>query len=141
MTILDHPSQNLEIIYFPAMLQRNQWPKESCYVANTLFLYYEWNFLSDITKSPLCSFPWWMQLQKKTRLAEMYFLGRNRLPGQEKAFQKLFSLQNSRFCFTSNSQLCHICRQLLYFTRAHEQKCSGKVLAQQPKQENGRLPP
>ena len=33
--ILDHPSQNLKIIYFPAMLQ---WPKESYYVANTLFL-------------------------------------------------------------------------------------------------------
>ena len=33
--VLDHPSQNLKNICFPAMLQ---WPKESCYVANTLIL-------------------------------------------------------------------------------------------------------
>ena len=35
VTILDHPSQNLQIIDFPATLQR---PNESYYVANTLFL-------------------------------------------------------------------------------------------------------
>ena len=33
--ILDHPSQNLQIIYFLAMLQR---PNESYHVANTLLL-------------------------------------------------------------------------------------------------------
>ena len=31
VTILDQPSQNLRIIYFPAMLQ---WPNESYHVAN-----------------------------------------------------------------------------------------------------------
>ena len=35
VTILDHPSQNIQIIYLLAMLQ---WPNESYYVANTLFL-------------------------------------------------------------------------------------------------------
>ena len=35
VTILDHPSQNLQNIYFPAMLQ---WPNELYHVANTLFL-------------------------------------------------------------------------------------------------------
>ena len=39
--ILDHPSQNLEIIYVPAMLQ---WPEDSCYVVNMLFVQYELNF-------------------------------------------------------------------------------------------------
>ena len=33
--ILDHPLQNLQNSYFPAMLQ---WPNESYYVANTFFL-------------------------------------------------------------------------------------------------------
>ena len=32
--ILDHPSQNHQIVYFPVMLQR---PDESYHVANTLF--------------------------------------------------------------------------------------------------------
>ena len=41
MTISDHPSQNIKIIYLPAMLQ---WPKDSCYVANTLSLQYKRNF-------------------------------------------------------------------------------------------------
>ena len=40
MAILDNPSNDLEIIYLPAMLQ---WPKDSCYVANTLFLQYKWD--------------------------------------------------------------------------------------------------
>ena len=34
-TILDHPSQSLKIIYFPAT---PKWSKESCNVANTLLL-------------------------------------------------------------------------------------------------------
>ena len=46
VTILDHPSQKLKIIYLPALLQ---WLKDSCYVANTLFLQYEWNFCSKNT--------------------------------------------------------------------------------------------
>ena len=34
----------------------------------------------------------------------------NGLPRQEKLFQKLFILQNGKFCFTGNSQLSHLFR-------------------------------
>ena len=34
----------------------------------------------------------------------------NGLPRQEKLFQKLFTLQNGKFCFTGNSQLSHLFR-------------------------------
>ena len=51
--------------------------------------------------------PWWMWLLKKksqTRLAAMDYLDR------KKVFQKLFTLQNGKFCFTGNSQLSHLFR-------------------------------
>ena len=75
----------------------------------------------------------------------------NGLPRQEKLFQKLFTLQNGKFCFSGNSQLGHLFRlatpsllgsaSLSATTKTNKQKCLRKVLTQQPKQENGHLPP
>ena len=39
VTILDHPSQSLQITYFPAMLQ---WPNDSYYVADTCSCNLNW---------------------------------------------------------------------------------------------------
>ena len=42
----------------------------------------------------------------------------SRLPRQEMVSRKLFPLQNGGFCFTGNSQLRHLYRQLLCHSRA-----------------------
>ena len=57
--------------------------------------------------------------KSQTRLTAIDYLGSNRLTWQEKAFRKLFSLKNSRFCFTGNSQFCHtFADSYSIFTRA-----------------------
>ena len=45
-------------------------------------------------KKQFCCCPWWTWLLKKNR----------------KVLQKLFTLQNGKFCFTGNSQLSHLFR-------------------------------
>ena len=57
-------------------------------------------------KKQFCCCPWWMWLKKK--IANLTCS--NGLPRQEKLFQKLFTLQNGKFCFTGNSQLSHLFR-------------------------------
>ena len=54
----------------------------------------------------LCCCPWWMWLKKKIANVTCS----NGLPRQERLFQKLFTLQNGKFCFTGNSQLSHLFR-------------------------------
>ena len=100
-------------------------------------------------KKQFCCCPWWMWLKKKiTNLTCS-----NGWPRQEKLFQKLFTLQNGKFCFTGNSQLSHLFRlatpslpgsaswSVTTETKINKQKCLRKMLTQQPKQENGHLPP
>ena len=58
-------------------------------------------------KKQFCCCPWWMWLKKK-KIANLTCS--NGLPRQERLFQKLFTLQNGKFCFTSNSQLSHLFR-------------------------------
>ena len=47
-------------------------------------------------KKQFCCCPWWMWLKKK-KIANLTCS--NGLPRQEKLFQKLFTLQNGKFCF------------------------------------------
>ena len=58
--------------------------------------------ISAGAKKQLCCCPWWMWLTNLTCS--------NGLPRQEKLFQKLFTLQNGKFCSTGNSQLSHLFR-------------------------------
>ena len=159
------PSQNLESIYLPAMLQ---WPKDSCYVANTLLLQYEWDFRPKNTnivyfwpgkKSFQNAKKFLSSLLGVKTLLFLHLMDENknpnwtcssRLPRQEMVFWKLFPPQNGRFCFTGNSQLHHLYRQLLCHSRLcllvtkpkpTNQNAHWKVLTQQPKQENECLPP
>ena len=57
-------------------------------------------------KKQLCCCPWWMW-KKNWKLDLQQWITYSR---QEKVFQKLFTLQNGKFCFTSNSQLSHLFR-------------------------------
>ena len=57
-------------------------------------------------KKQFCCCPWWMWLKKK--IANLTCS--NGLPRQEKLFQKLFTLQNGKFCLTGNCQLSHLFR-------------------------------
>ena len=56
--------------------------------------------ISAGSKKQFCCCPWWMWLKKK-KIANLTCS--NGLPRQEKLFQKLFALQNGKFCFTGNS--------------------------------------
>ena len=60
-------------------------------------------------KKQFCCCPWWMWL-KNFFLKIANLTCSNGLPRQKKLFQKLFTLQNGKFCFTDNSQLSHLFR-------------------------------
>ena len=98
--------------------------------------------ISAVGKKHFPSCPLWM-LFKKIIIPKL--TSSNRLPGQEEVFQKLFSHQNDRFCFTGNSQVSHLFSLGLHLlpsteTKTNKQKYSRKVLTQEPKQEKRCLP-